>query len=132
MMPQSRAFPGASAFLKLALSATLLMLSSLLGAQPRGVDIPAAVRMERPSPADVLAPLCAFLASEGAGYVNGQIFHQRGAELSLYSQPRPVKMVHQQYGWSPETIAEVGMPSLKNNFFEMGDSRAVHPGTPLE
>lgn len=94
----------------------------------------AAIREERlrRSPADAIAPLCTFLASEEAAYVNGQIFHQRGSELSLYSQPRPVKMVHKQYGWTPETIAEVAMPSLKNNFFEMGDSRAVHPGTPLE
>src|SRR5579885_262852 len=43
----------------------------------------AALREERlrRSRADAIAPLCVFLASEQAGYVNGQVFHQRAAEL---------------------------------------------------
>jgi len=85
----------------------------------------------RRSPADAIAPLCVFLASEGASYVNGQVFHQRGAELTLYGAMRPVRMVHQQGGWSPETIAENGMPALKTGFVNLGDSRAMHPGLPL-
>ncbi|MEQ9122900.1 MAG: SDR family oxidoreductase [Alphaproteobacteria bacterium] len=93
----------------------------------------AEVREERlrRSPADAIAPLCVFLASEGASYVNGQVFHQRGAELTLYGAMRPVRMVHQQGGWSPETIAENGMPALKTGFVNLGDSRAMHPGLPL-
>ena len=105
----------------------------------RGVPAPkdpeaAALREERlrRSRADAIAPLCVFLASEEAGYVNGQIFHQRAAELSLYSQPRPVRMVHRNGGWTPETIRDVAMPSLSTQFFEMGSSRAVHPGLPLD
>ena len=47
----------------------------------------AQVREERLrlSPADAIAPLCVFLASEQASYVSGQVFHQRGAELSPVS-----------------------------------------------
>ncbi len=86
----------------------------------------------RRSRADAIAPLCVFLASEQAGYVTGQVFHQRAAELSLYSQPRPLQMVHHNGGWTPELIAEVAMPSLKNKFMEAGDSRKVHPGLPLD
>ena len=33
------------------------------------------------------------LASEEASHVTGQIFHQRGAGLSLYSQPRPIRTI---------------------------------------
>jgi NAD(P)-dependent dehydrogenase (short-subunit alcohol dehydrogenase family) len=93
----------------------------------------AAAREERlrRSRADAIAPLCTFLASEQAGYVNGQVFHQRAAELSLYGHMRPVRMVHHHGGWTPELIAEVGMPSLKSGFTSL-DSRDTHSGLPME
>lgn len=97
---------------------------------PKAAEI-RAERLRR-SRADAIAPLCVFLASEQAGYVTGQVFHQRAAELSLYSQPRPLQMVHHNGGWTPELIAEVAMPSLQNKFMEAGDSRKVHPGLPLD
>jgi NAD(P)-dependent dehydrogenase (short-subunit alcohol dehydrogenase family) len=94
----------------------------------------AAIREERlrRSRVDAIAPLCVFLASEKAGYVTGQVFHQRAAELTLYSQPRPLQMVHHQGGWTPELVEEVAMPALKNKFIELGDSRKIHPGLPLD
>ena len=63
----------------------------------------AALREERlrRSRADAIAPLCVFLASEQAAEVNGQVFHQRAGELSLYGHMRPVRMVHRQGGWTP-------------------------------
>jgi NAD(P)-dependent dehydrogenase (short-subunit alcohol dehydrogenase family) len=93
----------------------------------------AAAREERlrRSRADAIAPLCVFLASEQASYVNGQVFHQRAGELSLYGHMRPVRMVHRQGGWTPETIAEVAMPSLANGFTSL-DSRNTHAGLPME
>jgi NAD(P)-dependent dehydrogenase (short-subunit alcohol dehydrogenase family) len=93
----------------------------------------AAAREERlrRSRADAIAPLCAFLASEQAGYVNGQVFHQRAGELSLYGHMRPVRMVHRNGGWTPQTIAEVAMPSLANGFTSL-DSRNTHAGLPME
>lgn len=94
----------------------------------------AAVREERlrRSRADAIAPLCVFLASEDAGNVTGQVFHQRAAELSLYSQPRPLRMVHHQGGWTPELIRDVAMPSLSIQFLDIANSRTVHPGLPLD
>jgi NAD(P)-dependent dehydrogenase (short-subunit alcohol dehydrogenase family) len=93
----------------------------------------AAAREERlrRSRADAIAPLCVYLASEGAAHVNGQVFHQRAAELSLYGHMRPVRMVHHQGGWTPELIAEVAMPSLANAFTPL-DARNVHAGLPME
>lgn len=94
----------------------------------------AAIREERlrRSRADAIAPLCVFLASEDGGNVTGQIFHQRAAELSLYSQPRPLRMVHHQGGWTPELIRDVAMPSLSIQFLDIANSRTVHPGLPLD
>jgi NAD(P)-dependent dehydrogenase (short-subunit alcohol dehydrogenase family) len=93
----------------------------------------AAAREERlrRSRADAIAPLCVFLASEQASYVNGQVFHQRAAELSLYCHMRPVRMVHRNGGWTPQTIAEVAMPSLQSGFTSL-DSRNTHAGLPME
>ena len=94
----------------------------------------AAIREERlrRSRADAIAPLCVFLASEQSGYVNGQVFHQRAAELTLYGLPKPVRMVHRNGGWTPETIAENAMPALKNQFFDIADARNQHPGLPMD
>jgi NAD(P)-dependent dehydrogenase (short-subunit alcohol dehydrogenase family) len=93
----------------------------------------AALREERlrRSPADAIAPLCVYLASEAAAHVTGQVFHQRAAELSLYGHMRPLRMVHHNGGWTPELIAEVAMPALANAFTPL-DSRSVHPGLPME
>jgi NAD(P)-dependent dehydrogenase (short-subunit alcohol dehydrogenase family) len=93
----------------------------------------AAFREERlrRSRVDAIAPLCVFLASEAAGHVNGQVFHQRASELSIYGHMRPLRTVHRQGGWTPETIAEVAMPSLANAFTAL-DARTVHAGLPME
>jgi NAD(P)-dependent dehydrogenase (short-subunit alcohol dehydrogenase family) len=93
----------------------------------------AALREERlrRSPADAIAPLCVYLASEQAAHVTGQVFHQRAAELSLYGHMRPVRMVHHNGGWTPELIAEVAMPALANSFTSL-DSRNTHAGLPME
>src|SRR4029077_8154897 len=93
----------------------------------------AALREERlrRSRADAIAPPCAFLASQQASYVNGQVFHQRASELSLYSHMRPVRMVHRNGGWDVNTIAEVAMPALAGGFTSL-DSRNTHAGMPME
>jgi NAD(P)-dependent dehydrogenase (short-subunit alcohol dehydrogenase family) len=93
----------------------------------------AAVRDERltRSRADAIAPLAVFLASEGASYVNGQVFHQRAGELTVYGSMQPVRMVHREGGWTPESIAENAMPSLSNGFPKLGDSRNMHAGMPM-
>ena len=94
----------------------------------------AAAREERlrRSPADAIAPLCVYLASEGAGHVTGQVFHQRGGELSVYGLPRPIRTVHRHNGWTPELIAEHAMPNLEVQFSPIEDARKHHPGIPLE
>lgn len=86
----------------------------------------------RRSPADAIAPLCVYLASQHAADVTGQVFHQRGAELSLYGLPRPLRTVHRNGGWTAAAIAEHAMPALRPQFVPIEDARTIHPGLPLE
>ncbi|MEM7408250.1 MAG: SDR family oxidoreductase [Pseudomonadota bacterium] len=102
---------------------------------PTPKDPDAAAQREerlRRSRADAIAPLCVFLASEQSSYVNGQVFHQRAGELSLYGLPKPVRMVHSNGGWTPEAIETNAMPALKSQFFDIKDARSQHPGLPLD
>ncbi len=52
-----------------------------------------------------IAPLVAYLASDRAEGVSGQIFSVRNNEVYLFSQPRPVVTLHRAQGWTPETLA---------------------------
>src|SRR5229473_3299877 len=50
-------------------------------------------------------PLIAFLASEKAAHVNGQIFGRRGFGYTLFQQPRPVAMMYKPGGLTASEIA---------------------------
>ncbi|OWU82936.1 3-hydroxyacyl-CoA dehydrogenase [Oceanicola sp. 22II-s10i] len=63
-----------------------------------------------------IAPVAAFLVSDAAADINGQIIGVRGNEVYLYSQPRPIRSIHNSEGWSleslNETMANAFRPSL--------------------
>ena len=50
-------------------------------------------------------PLIAFLGSDKAGHVNGQIFGRRGFGYTIFQQPRPVAMMYKPGGLSASEIA---------------------------
>jgi len=77
------------------------------------------------------APLAVFLASDRAKDISGQIFGSRGNELILFSQPRPVRIVHNAEGWTPEAIAEHAMPALRSQFMPLDRSPDVFTWDPL-
>lgn len=61
-----------------------------------------------------VAPLCAFLLSDRAHEVNAQIFGARANELMIFSQPRPIRSVHHDGGWTPELIEEIALPAFRD------------------
>jgi NAD(P)-dependent dehydrogenase (short-subunit alcohol dehydrogenase family) len=52
------------------------------------------------------APLVAFLASEEASYVNGQVLGRTGYGYTLFQTPRQIAAMWKDGGWTPAEIAE--------------------------
>jgi len=87
-------------------------------------------RMQRMT-ADKIAPVAVFLLSEAARDVTGQIFAVRMNEIFLMSQSRPIRSVHRGEGWTPQTIAEHGMPALKGSFYKLDRSADIFSWDPV-
>jgi NAD(P)-dependent dehydrogenase (short-subunit alcohol dehydrogenase family) len=63
-------------------------------------------RLEELSPDDI-APMVAFLASDAAAEVNGQFFLVFGNQITLLSQPRPVRTLVKDGRWTLDELDEV-------------------------
>src|SRR5439155_1581394 len=72
-----------------------------------------------------IAPICAYLLSDAAKDVTGQIFAVRMNEIFLMGQSRPIRSVHRGEGWTPQTVAEHAMPALKSSFYKLDRSADV-------
>ncbi|MBK9364225.1 MAG: SDR family oxidoreductase [Rubrivivax sp.] len=87
-------------------------------------------RMKRMTPGKI-APLAVYLLSDAAAGVSAQVFAVRNNEIFLMSQPRPLRSVHRGEGWTPQGIAEHGMPALKASFVPMDRSADVFCWDPV-
>ena len=58
------------------------------------------------TPPEAIAPVVAFLGSDRAAHLTGQVIGVRGDEVALYSHPAPVRTATRANGWTPEALAE--------------------------
>lgn len=87
-------------------------------------------KLKKMSPADI-APLVAYLASDEAQYITGQIFGVRGKEIFIFSQPRPIRSIHHSEGWTPARIAEMFKGTLGTHLVPLETSGQVFSYDPL-
>ncbi|CAN5770531.1 SDR family oxidoreductase [soil metagenome] len=80
---------------------------------------------------DKNAPLAVYLASDAARHVNAQIFAIRLNEIYLMGQSRLLRSVHRSEGWTPETIADHGMPALRSSFLSVQSSADHYSWDPV-
>ena len=105
--------------------------SRLIGSIPTETDDQKArvEKLKQLSPAHI-APLVAFLSSDEAADVSGQIFGVRGKEIMVFSQPRPVRSVYNAEGWSVESLSAM-KGALQSSFTPLEVSADVFPYEPL-
>lgn len=107
--------------------------SRMIGAVP--TDTPEkklqAERMERMMHPSKQAPLAVFLASDQASDVSGQIFYVRANEIMLVSQPRVVRSVHRDNGWTPQEVAEHAMAALRPSLLPLHQTHEVYSWDPV-
>jgi NAD(P)-dependent dehydrogenase (short-subunit alcohol dehydrogenase family) len=62
------------------------------------------------------AELAVALMSDAAKHISGQIFGAGGYNLSIYSQPRPIKTYQREGGWEVEGILKDFFPRAEADF----------------
>ncbi|SMH28790.1 SDR family NAD(P)-dependent oxidoreductase [Maritimibacter sp. HL-12] len=80
---------------------------------------------------DKNAPLVVYLASPAAEGVSGQIFATRMNEIFLMSQSRPMRGIHRDGGWTPQSVADHAIPALRPSFYPLERNEHVFPWDPV-
>jgi NAD(P)-dependent dehydrogenase (short-subunit alcohol dehydrogenase family) len=88
-------------------------------------------RVQNTMTASKIAPICVFLASDLSKDVTGQIFAVRKDEIFLMSQSRPIRVAHNDGGWTPQSIAETMLPAFKSSLYPLDRSQDVFNWEPL-
>ena len=106
--------------------------SRMIGTIPTETDEEKA-RVERVKTmsTEKIAPMAVFLASDLARDVTGQIFGVRKNEIFLMSQPRPLRSMQRNDGWTPQTLAEHMLPAMKPSFYPLERSGDVFSWDPI-
>ncbi len=103
----------------------------MTGTLPDTGDRAAQQRIERLRrlSADHVAPLAVHLVSDAASTISGQVFAVRGAEIVLFSLPRPLATLHQPGGWDSKSLAE-RLGALQPQFVPLAVTADVFPDDP--
>ncbi|OLC34588.1 MAG: 3-hydroxyacyl-CoA dehydrogenase [Candidatus Rokubacteria bacterium 13_1_40CM_4_69_5] len=82
------------------------------------------------SPAHI-APVAAFLASDHAKEITGQVFGVRGKEIMLFGHMRPIMRIHHAEGWTVERLAEMFPGTLQHHLVPLETSGQYFNYDPL-
>jgi hypothetical protein len=78
-----------------------------------------------------IAPVAAFLATDAAKDITGQIFGVRGKEIMLFGHHRPLMRVHRDQGWTVEALAEMFPGTLQHHLVPLQTSGQYFNYDPL-
>ena len=87
-------------------------------------------KIKKMSPAHI-APVAAFLCSDDAKDVNGQIFGVRGKEIMLFGHHRPLMRIHHAEGWTVERLAEIFPGTMQQHLVPLETSGQYFNYDPL-
>jgi NAD(P)-dependent dehydrogenase (short-subunit alcohol dehydrogenase family) len=87
-------------------------------------------RMKQMTP-EKIAPLVAFLCSDAAAEVSGQIFGVRKNEVFLFSRPQVIRSAHRSEGWTAQTVSDELLPMLRPSFQPLKRSPEVFSWDPI-
>jgi NAD(P)-dependent dehydrogenase (short-subunit alcohol dehydrogenase family) len=77
------------------------------------------------TPPEAIAPVVAYLASDRAAHITGQVIGVRGTEVSVYSHPAPIRTATNTTPWTPEDLAEVWDRTLGQDRLRRLDSMKI-------
>jgi NAD(P)-dependent dehydrogenase (short-subunit alcohol dehydrogenase family) len=87
-------------------------------------------KIKKMSPAHI-APLAAYLASDDAKEISGQVFGVRGKEIMLFGHHRPVMRIHHAEGWTVERLADIFPGTLQQHLIPLETSGQYFNYDPL-
>jgi NAD(P)-dependent dehydrogenase (short-subunit alcohol dehydrogenase family) len=58
------------------------------------------------APPEAIGPVVAFLASDRAAHITGQVVGVRGPEVTIFSHPAPLRTATNAIPWTPEALAD--------------------------
>src|SRR5207253_6987406 len=84
------------------------------------------------TPPEAIAPVVAFLASDRAAHITGQVIGVRGEEVTVFSHPAPLRTVTATAAWTPEALADVWDRALGQDRLRRLDALKIPwpPGRP--
>ncbi|HEX8770808.1 MAG TPA: SDR family oxidoreductase [Acidimicrobiales bacterium] len=80
---------------------------------------------------DDVAPLVVWLCSDAAEGITGQVFGARGAEVAIWSQPRPVATTSESDGWDTPRLQAAARPLFEAHLTPVESEFDLFGGPPL-